>query len=53
MKYDVTVTKVGSIEICANSVEEAMAMANQASEDQICWCGFDVSDAEELEEDDA
>ena len=49
-KYDITVNKIGSIQLYADSPEEAMRMAEESDEEQIYWEGVTATDAEELDE---
>ena len=51
-KYSVIVTKIGSIELYADSPEEAMKIAEESDEEQIFWNGINAADAEEIEEND-
>ena len=49
-KFSVTVTKVGCIELYAETAEEAMRMAEESDEEQMYWEGVTATDAEELDE---
>ena len=49
-KFTVTVTKVGSIDIYANTADEAMDKAEKSKESQMYWEGVTATDAEECEE---
>lgn len=49
-KYDITATKIGNIQLYADSPEEAMRMAEESDEEQMYWEGVTATDAEELDE---
>lgn len=48
--YNVTVTRIGSVELYADSVEEAMRLAEESDVNQMFWMDeFSATDAEEIE----
>ena len=49
-KYTVTVAKVGSIDLYAESPEEARKMAEGSDEKQMYWNGIEATDVEEAED---
>ena len=56
MKYDVTITRTGGITVDANSAEEALEKVSEMSKSEIeehaQLTGWEVSDAELLEDED-
>lgn len=56
MKYDVTITRTGGITVDANSAEEALEkvkeMSNSEIEEHAQLTGWEVSDAELLDDED-
>jgi hypothetical protein len=51
-KYTVTVAKVGSIDLYANSPEEARKKAESSNENKMYWNGIEATDVEEAEDED-
>lgn len=48
--YNVTVTRIGSVELYADSPDEAMKMAEESDSNQLFWMdGFSATDAEEID----